>query len=57
MINWILSGPQGMCGSRMGDRGSGLPPPLKNRKNKVVFSNTGPDPLTYHKAAYLCSMR
>ena len=36
-----------MGGSRGGDRGSG--PPLKNHKNIVNLSNTGPDPLKNNK--------
>ena len=41
-----------MCGSRReGNRGSGLPPPLKRHKNKGFLSNTGLDPLKNHKAA------
>ena len=37
-----------MGGSRGGHRGSG--PPLKNHKNIVNLSNTGPDPLKNNKA-------
>ena len=30
--------------------GPGPPPPIKNYKNIALFSDTGPDPLKYHKA-------
>ena len=36
------------CADPEGDRGSGSP--LKNHKNIGFLSNTGPDPLEYHKA-------
>ena len=41
-----------MRGSRRGGGGQGVRPPLKNHKNIVFFSNTGPDPLkiTKHQA-------
>ena len=38
------------CADHEGGQGSGPPPPLKNHKNKVFLSNTGPDPLKNHKA-------
>ena len=32
-------------------------PPLKNRKNAGLLSNTGPDPMKNHKATILASMQ
>ena len=41
-------------GSRGGGTGGPVPPPpCKIKKNIVFLSNTGPDPLKYHKATML----
>ena len=54
LIPWLISVfsllRANMAGSRGGGGGSGSGPPLKNHKFKGFPSNTGPDPLTNHKA-------
>ena len=39
-----------MGGSRGGDRGFRLPPPLKNHKNIGFLCSTDPDPIKNHRA-------